>query len=195
MKLKKIAKLTGIIGGGIILVGGIVIGVSGMWPVARVGASPITYASFSDNFTMADHFYRSNIRISGTSDRAVNAKDVQRELQRVTMESLIDQILIDRELKKRYTANDLERLIANKMEGVELTSDTMTEAVELMYGLDAEGFTDLLLIPRAKQEILAGNLSLQSGAFNDWLSAQRAAAHIFIFIPSLQWTGSEVSVR
>ena len=188
MKPKKIVKLTALIGGGIILIGGIVIGVTGLWPVARVGASPITYAAFRDNFMMVDYFYRSNVRITGGSDQAVNTNEVQRDLQRVTMEGLIDRILIDRELKKRYTDDDLERLIANKIEGVDLTSETMVEAMRLMYGLEAEGFKELVLIPKAKQEILEGNLSLQNGTFSDWLAAQKTEASILVFVPSLQWS-------
>ncbi|OGM93773.1 hypothetical protein A2524_02525 [Candidatus Wolfebacteria bacterium RIFOXYD12_FULL_48_21] len=195
MKPKKIVKLTALIGGGIILIGGIVIGVTGLWPVARVGASPITYAAFRDNFMMVDYFYRSNVRITGGSDQAVNTNEVQRDLQRVTMEGLIDRILIDRELKKRYTDDDLERLIANKIEGVDLTSETMVEAMRLMYGLEAEGFKELVLIPKAKQEILEGNLSLQNGTFSDWLAAQKTEASILVFVPSLQWSGDEVRVR
>lgn len=171
------------------------IGVTGLWPVARVGASPITYAAFRDNFMMVDYFYRSNVRITGGSDQAVNTNEVQRDLQRVTMEGLIDRILIDRELKKRYTDDDLERLIANKIEGVDLTSETMVEAMRLMYGLEAEGFKELVLIPKAKQEILEGNLSLQNGTFSDWLAAQKTEASILVFVPSLQWSGDEVRVR
>lgn len=194
-KLKKIAKLTAIIGGGVLLMGGIVVGVAGLWPVARVGAMPITYAAFRNNFLMVDNFYRSNIRISGKSDQTVNAEEVQRDLQRVTMEGLIEQTLIDRELAQRYAADDLERLIANKIEGVDMASETMAEAMELMYGLDAEGFKRLVLIPEAKREILAGNLSLQNGRFTDWLTTQKAEAHVVIFVPSLYWSEGGVQVR
>lgn len=195
MKYKKIAKLTAIIAGGILLMGGIVIGATGLWPVARVDSSPITYMTFRDNFTMTDHFYRSNIKIVGESDRSVDAKDAQRDLQRVTMEGLIEQILIDRELATRYDSADLEQLIANKIDGIDLTSEVMREAMKLMYGLNAEDFKELVLIPKAKQEILAGNLSLQNGTFADWLTAQKKQARVVMFVPSLQWDGESVQIK
>lgn len=195
MKYKKIAKLTAMITGGVILIGGIIIGTTGLWPVARVGSSPITYMTFRDNFAMTDHFYRSNIKIAGESDRLVGAKDIQRDLQRVTMEGLIEQVLVDRELSMRYGDADLERLIANKIDGIDLTSEEMREAMKLMYGLTAEDFKELVLIPKAKQEILAGNLSLQSGTFADWLTAQKKDARVVMFVPSLQWGEGGVQVK
>ena len=195
IKTKKIIKIGAVIAGGIILMGGIVVGVTGLWPVARVGAAPITYAAFRDNFMMADHFYRSNVKIGGKGDQAMSTKEVQRDLQRVTMEGLIDRILIDRELASRYSAGDLNRLIANKVEGIDLTSEMMVKAMRLMYGLTPEEFKELVLIPKAKQEILEGNLSLRNENFNDWLTAQKAAAHVSIFVPALQWNGKGVQVR
>lgn len=195
IKTKKIIKTAAVAVGGVILVGGMVIGVTGLWPVARVGVSPITYAAFRDNFMMADHFYRSNIKIGGKSDQVVNTKEVQHDLQRVTMEGLINRILIDRELARRYNAGDLERLIANKVAGVDLTSEGMVKAMDLMYGLTPGEFRELVLIPKAKQEILEGNLSLRNGSFDEWLTAQKTAAHVSIFVPGLWWNGSGVQVR
>jgi len=195
MKGKKIIKLIAIIGGGLVFIGGIVIGVTGYWPVARVGLAPITYGMFRENFTMADHFYRSNIKITGESDVIMDTKEVQRDLQRATMDALIEGILIDEELEKRYSETDLEQLIKNKTEGIDLQSKEMGKATGLMYGLTPGQFKELVLLPKAKQEILEGNITLQNGVFNDWLTEQKTAANVSVFVPALYWDGKGVQAR
>lgn len=195
MNIKKIAKLIAIIGGGVVVVGGIILGVTGYWPIARVGYKAITYATFRDNFMMADHFYRSNVKITGEDGTVVDAKEIQRDLQRATMEGLIEQIVIDEELKGKYTPDDLDRLIDNKISGVDLGTEDMKKAVELLYGLTPEQFRELVLLPKAKQELLEGNLTLQNGTFNDWLIAKKKEAGVSIFVPSLYWDGSEVKLK
>lgn len=195
MKCKKIIRLTALIFGAIVLLGGVVAGVVGLWPVASVGVTPITYASFRDNVIMADHFYRSNIKIAGESDALINADDTQRDLQRVTMQGLIEYALVDRELGRRYAKADLQKLIDNKIAGVDLESASMKQATNLMYGLTPKQFRELVLVPKARQEILEGGLLLQSGTYGDWLAAQKKAVRVSLFMPGLYWDGSEVRVR
>lgn len=195
MNIKKTVKLTAIIGGGLIIIGGIVIGVTGYWPIAMVGYTPITYNTFKGNFLMADHYYRSNVKIAGEDERVVDAKEIQRDMQRATMEGLIEQILIDGELKKRYSTNDLDRLIANKTDGFDLGTEDMKKATELLYGLTPEQFKELLLLPKAKQELLEGNLTLQNGTFSSWMGEKKKEAHISVFVPSMYWNGSEVKLK
>lgn len=195
MNIKKTAKLTAIIGGGAIIIGGIGIGVSGNWPIALVERTPVTYNTFKENFVMADHFYRSNLKITGKDDRVVMAKDVQRDLQRVTMEGLIESILIDHELSKRYTASDLQQLIDNKLSGVDLSSTDMEKGTELLYGLTTDQFKQLVLIPKAKQEILEGNMMLQGGKLEDWLATREGEASVSVFIPTLYWNKNAVEIK
>lgn len=195
MNIKKIVKLTVIIGGGVIIVGGIGIGISGNWPIALVERTPVTYNSFKENFVMADHFYRSNLKIAGKDDRIVMAKDVQRDLQRVTMEGLIENRIIDHELARRYAASDLQQLIDSKMSNVDLSSADMEKGIELLYGLTSDQFKDLVLIPKAKQEILEGNLMLQDGKLTDWLAKRKGEASISVFIPTLYWDKDAVEVK
>lgn len=195
MNIKKIVKLVAIIGGGIIAIGGLTIGVTGYWPIAMVGYAPITYNAFKENFMMADHFYRSNIKMTGEDERVMEARDIQRDIQRATMEGLVEQILIERELEQRYKKDDLQRLIENKLTGIALDSKDMQKGTELLYGLTPEQFKELVLIPKAKQELLEGNLSLQNGSFNNWLTERKKSARVSVFVPSLYWNGEEIQTR
>jgi hypothetical protein len=195
MNIKKIAKSTAIIGGGLIVIGGIGVGITGYWPIALVERTPVTYNTFRENFVMADHFYRSNLKINGEDDRIVMAKDVQRDLQRVTMEGLVEGILIDHELSKRYAASDLQQLVNNKLNGVDLSSADMGRATELLYGLTPDQFRELVLIPKAKQEILEGNLMLQDGNLNDWIGTRKNEASVSVFIPTLYWNKNSVEIK
>lgn len=180
---------------GVIIVAGIVMGITGIWPIARVGYTPITYNAFRDNFMMADHYYRSNVKIMGESESVVDAKEIQRELQRATMEGMVEQILIAQELEKKYSKDDLRQLIENKVSGIDLGTDDMKKAIELQYGLTPEEFKELRLIPKAQQELLEGNLTLQNGTFNDWLIAKKKEANVSIFVPALYWDGAAVQVK
>lgn len=195
MNIKKILKLTAIIGGGLAIIGGLTVGVTGYWPIAMVGYAPITYEEFRENFMMADHFYRSNIKIAGEDERMAEARDIQRDIQRATLEGLIERILIERELRERYSKEDLRQLIENKLSGVDLDSKDMQKGTELLYGLTPQQFKELVLVPKAQQEILEGNLSLRDGSFNGWLAEKKKAARISVFVPSFYWNGEGVQAR
>lgn len=197
MNIKKIAKWTAIAAGGLIIIGGIVIGITGYWPIAIVDRTVVTYNGFKENFFMQDHYYRSSIKIAGEDDSVMMTKDVQRDLQRTTMEGLVEGILIDHELAKRYARGDLQQLIANKINGIgiDLSSDDMKKATELRYGLTPDQFKELVLIPKAKQEILEGNLTLQNGTFNDWLTAKKSEVGVSVFIPTLYWDKNEIKIK
>lgn len=195
MDIKKTAKLGALVVSGLGIIGGIIIGVTGYWPIAMVDRTPVTYNRFRENFMMADHFYRSNLKLAGENDQTIMSADARRDLQRVTMEGMVEQILIDHELAKKYSASDLTQLIDNKVEGIDLTSGDMAKGTQLLYGLTPDQFKELVLIPKAKQEILEGNLTLQNGTFNDWLTARKGEAHVSIFIPALYWQSGEVKVK
>ena len=195
MHMKKILTMATVIGVGLVFLAAIVIGVTGYWPIAKVDSSFITYDAFKQNFMMADHFYRSNVKITGEDERVVDAKEVQKDLQRATLEGLIEQIVIDSELKRRYTDADLSRLIENKISGIDLAADNMKKATDLLYGLTPEQFKELVLIPKAKQELLEGNITLQGGTFDDWLAGKKKEIHVSIFVPSLSWDGTAVKAN
>lgn len=193
--IKKIIKLAVLIGGGVIVIGGIVMGITGLWPIARVGYTPITYNTFKNNFMMADHYYRSNVKIAGEDEAVIDAKEVQQELQRATMEGLVEQILIVNELEKKYSKEDLRQLIDNKMGKFDLSAEDMKKAIELQYGLTPEQFRELRLLPKAEQELLEGNITLQNGTFDGWLTTKKAEANVSIFVPALYWDGTGVRVK
>lgn len=193
--MKKMAKSIAVMGGGIVIIVAIAIGVTGRWPVGMVDGTPVTYLAFKDNFLTAERFYRSSLKMAGQDERVMMAKEVQRDLQRATMEGLVEGILIDRELEKKYAADDLQRLIDNKVNGVDVSSEEMKKATELLYGLTTDRFRELVLVPKAKQEILEGNLILQDGTFNDWLTDRKKEASISIFIPALYWDAGEVKIK
>ncbi|AKM78678.1 TPA: hypothetical protein DDZ49_02450 [Candidatus Wolfebacteria bacterium] len=195
MTIKKGIKLTGIIGGGTLLIVGIIMGIAGVWPIAAVGYTPITYDVFKKNFLMADHFYRSTVKITGEDDVIVDAKEIQRDLQRATMEGLIEQILIDRELKRKYDNNDLKRLIENKIKGIDLGTEDIAKATNLLYGISPEEFRELVLLPKAKQELLEGNITLQNGTFSDWLMVKKSESNVLVFVPTLYWDGGQMKVK
>lgn len=193
--IRKIIKLTAIIGGGAVIIGGIALGMSGYWPIALAGPTPISYNAFRDNFYMVEHFYRSNIKIAGEDDRVVDAKDVQRDLQRATMEGMLERLAIDRELERRYASSDLDRLVQNKVGGITLDSEDMKKGTELLYGLTPERFKELVLIPKARQEILEGNFTLQNISFSDWMMEQKKAMRVSVFIPGMRWENGEVKIK
>lgn len=195
MNIKKKAKLAALIIGGVVIVGGIAAGVTGYWPIAVVDRTPITYAMFEKNFTWANHFYKSNLKIAGEDERVFMTKEIQRDLQRVTMEGLIERIIIDHELAKRYKPGDLQQLIDNKIGGTDLGSADMAKATQLLYGLTPGQLKELVLIPDAKQEILEGNMTLQNESFADWMTARKNEAGVSIFIPVLYWDKNEVKVK
>lgn len=195
MNIKKSIKLTAIIGGGVIFAGGIILGIAGLWPIAAVGYEPITYAAFRDNFIMADHYYRSNVKIAGEDEAIVDARETQRELQQATLEGMIEQILIEKELEQRYNKEDLDRLIDNKIGGIDLGSKEIVRGIELQYGMTPEEFKELRLLPTAKRELLEGSLTLENGTMENWINAKKKEIKVSVFVPALYWSGEHVRLK
>ncbi len=197
MKLtkKKIMITFGAIAGAIAVVG-IVFGILGYWPIAFVGYSPITYNAFKEQTLIADRFYAVSLQVSGQNMDLMKSGAVIKDLQRTALDALVEQLLIERELDRRFKSDDLDRLVANKTGGIDLNSDEIKKGTSLLYGLTVDEFKREILVPKAKQELLEGNMLLNDGGtFNDWLTRQKRSASVAVFVPGLRWDGSEVVVK
>ncbi len=159
----------------------------GYWPVATVNGKPIFFYQFSRNYDIARHFYQNDLKIENKDLKILDSSGSQNEIKRATLDSMVDDSLIDQELAKRISSNDLNQILDNKLSNINLDDQSLKQGTEILYGLSNYEFKDYVLIPQAKEEILDGRLAMGGSNINDWLNNARKNAQVSIFIPGFYW--------
>lgn len=171
----------------------------GWWPVATVNGSVITFAQFSKNYDIAVHFYQSELKLGQKDISLLNTEKAKTEMRQAVLESAIENELIDKELKKQLSDGDLVFMISEKINKVDLSSENFKKGVEMLYGLSPDDFRELILMPKAKEEILQGRLFLKDSSqiseMDGWLKEEKIKAKVFIFIPGLFWSKDGVNIN
>ncbi|PIR44301.1 hypothetical protein COV23_00420 [Candidatus Wolfebacteria bacterium CG10_big_fil_rev_8_21_14_0_10_31_9] len=181
----------------IIVMGAIIL--MGWWPVATVNGSVITFAQFSKKYDIAVHFYQSELKLGQKDASLLNTEKAKAEMRQVVLESIIESKLIDGELKKQLSDSDLVFMINEKINKVDLSSENFKKGAEILYGLSSDDFRELILAPKAKEEILQGRLFLednsQTSGMDNWLKEEKIKTKVSIFIPGLYWSKDGVSLK
>lgn len=165
------------------------------YPVAVVNFSSIGYASFKKDTAAATQYYAKALETYNKGQaNLVNTPDVQMEIERAVLDRLIENSLIDKELRKIMKSSDIENIINNKIgqatEGVDISKE-----VETLYGLTIADFKENVLKPQARQDALEGRFILENKNMSDWLKEARSKAQVWILIPNFSWNGEEVVVK
>ncbi len=165
------------------------------YPVAVVNFSSIGYASFKKDTAAATQYYAKALETYNKGQaNLVNAPDVQMEIEKAVLDRLIENSLIDKELRKIMKSSDIENIINNKIgqatEGVDISKE-----VETLYGLSIADFKENVLKPQARQDALEGRFILENKNMSDWLKEARSKAQVWILIPNFSWNGEEVVVK
>src|SRR3989338_10952251 len=85
---------------------------SGYYPVAIVSADIITANELLEEHSVAHRYYAGVLGKNKESE--LNSEEVAKELRRMALNNLIEQSVINQELKKRV-GKDLDSLISNKI--------------------------------------------------------------------------------
>ena len=180
---------------GILIICGIIAALMGYWPVAFVNFRPITYSSFEKTYSAANNLYLNNLKAYKEDSSLADSADVQNELKRSTLETLIENEVVDQELSKRYKSSDLSRLIQEKLDKTNVDSPQIQKGSEILYGLSADDFKDIILTAKAKQEIMQGNLFGENQNYDSWLRQEKMNSKVIIFIPGFRWNNGEVELK
>mgnify|MGYP001583424577 CR=1 FL=1 len=166
----------------------------GIYPVAFVGIKPIIANDYNKNYSSSLNYYEKALKTYAQDSQVIKADEAKQEIKRAVLDNLIEDILINRELKKEIKQNDLNTLVENKIS--EISKSQITDkAVETLYGFSFDEFKKRVLEPQAKKEILNDRLFLASIDFDEKMKDIRAQARVMIFLAGFEWNGKEVIVK
>jgi hypothetical protein len=171
--------------------------VSRNYPIAFTGDSSILNRNFQDSYLISYNFYNNSLKANNQDTIILKSDEIIKELKRATLDVLVGQKIIDSELKKRIKSEDLDKIVNEKINSVDLNSDNFNKGTEFIYGTSAENIKNLVLITKAKEEILQGRLILETSQvdFDQWLKQKKAEAKVEILMPGFYWNNGEVGIK
>lgn len=166
---------------------------AGIFPVAFVGSTPIMSKSLSEVYSAAMRYYENLAQIYGEGEE-LNTPETKTEIRRATLNKLIDEVIVKKELEKRL-GKDLKNIIQTKLSEISKNNKELQNATTLLYGLDFEEFEKFFLVPQAGYEILEGRLIMENTEIESWITQARQTASVVILSPEFIWTGNGVEPR
>ena len=167
---------------------------SGNYPVVIINWRIITMKNFNESYAASLNYYKQTQRVYGGDSQLLQLEEVKNEIKRALLTSLIEDVLIDGELRKEVKSADLERMVNNKIDNIKQDENTK-KAAEILYGFSYEIFEEKVLAPMAKKEILGGRLYLNSKNIDDYLKEVRKKAKIIILLPGFDWNKKEIILK
>ena len=185
--MKKKIILTSLI---IIACGTILIIMLGFYPVAVVNWRVITIKDFKKDLAVANYFYKTTLDENLNPD----SPEIKKRIKREVLDKLIEDILINKELKLQLKNSELEEILKNKTD--ELTKqEGIEKEIKILYGLSLEDFKEQVSRPILKREILAGRFLINNKDFIGWMKEQKNQAKVMIFFPDLIWKEGGVVIK
>ena len=163
---------------------------AGYYPVAIVNGSIITDHSFRINYAAAYDYYQKAEKVYNLSPTSTfNVADFQASI----FSSLVDNVLIQNELKKELGSN-FDLVLNNKLKDLNENQNFENEVTQI-YGVDYPTFRQEVFVPEAEKDIMTGRLFLKNQNLNDWLKSARSSAHVIVLSPNFYWDGQEMKTK
>ncbi len=167
------------------------------YPAALVNYQIIAVRDFYADYRASMAYYKNALDVYNEKDSAaLESDEVKLEIQRAVLENLIEDILINEELKSQIGSVNLDKIVDRKIEE-SVGGQKIQEAVETLYGLSFKEFRKRVLVPQAKREILEGRLFLQNPPAepDEFLRKLKSKIRVLIFLPDFEWNGKEVIIK
>lgn len=180
-----------------LFIGGVYFILSRSYPLAVVDYQIIAARDFYANYRASITYYKNALDVYNEKDSAaLESDEVKIEIQKAVLDGLIEDILIDKELKSQIGSVELDKIVGRKIEEA-VSGQKIQKAVETLYGLSFEEFKKRVLVPQAKREILEGRLFLQNppADLDEFLKELKLKSRILIFLPDFKWDGEKVIMK
>jgi len=165
---------------------------NGIYPVAIVNSDIITRVSIEKGFSAAYTYYQNALLVYGKDPNELKAPESMMEIRRATLDKLVVDSLVFKELKKRVGSREYTAIAEKNIQNVLDDNQGIQDASKKLYGLDFPDFKQMVLEPQAYREILQGRMFLGNENFDEWLKKAREDALVIILSPSLKWEGNQV---
>ncbi|MBI2075614.1 MAG: SurA N-terminal domain-containing protein, partial [Candidatus Harrisonbacteria bacterium] len=124
---------------------------NGLYPVATVNGAVVTADEFQHTAVAALNFYvKAKERVAARQLTVEERDALFDEIRRATLDKLVEESLIEAELKRRV--GDATARAEEKLKAAERAD--FREAVPQLYGVSYDDFLALVLLPQARREVL-----------------------------------------
>lgn len=166
----------------------------GYYPIAVVNGSFLSAKSFAGEYNATSLYYQNLLKIN-PNYAGETAQTPASDLQLAAINNLIEQSLIANGARKEAGA-DFNYLLNNKLDKFSgVKPEKLDKAVKTLYGLNADDFRGIVLIPQAEREILEGRLFLKGEKIEDWLMNAKKTAKVMILSAQFFWNGDSVELK
>jgi len=166
----------------------------GNYPIVFVDFSAISAKDYNKNYLSSLNYYEKALKTYAQDLQVLEADEAKQEIKRAVLDNLIEDILIDRELKKEIKQDDLNVLVEKKINEIS-ESQIADKAIETLYGFSFNEFRQRVLKPQAKKEILENRLFLAGIDFDEKMKDIEAQSRVKIFLSGFGWNGKEVVIK
>ncbi|PIY59627.1 hypothetical protein COY96_00770 [Candidatus Wolfebacteria bacterium CG_4_10_14_0_8_um_filter_37_11] len=166
----------------------------GNYPIVFVDFSAISAKDYNKNYLSSLNYYEKALKTYAQDLQVLEADEAKQEIKRAVLDNLIEDILIDRELKKEIKQDDLNVLVEKKINEIS-ESQIADKAIETLYGFSFNEFRQRVLKPQAKKEILENRLFLAGIDFDEKMKDIKAQSRVKIFLSGFGWNGKEVVIK
>ena len=165
----------------------------GLYPVAIVDSKIIFAKDFRKVTESAFVFYSTAMEVYKKQELSdEDGEKLFNEIRRATLEKLIEQSIVGRELNSRL-GGGVRALIDNRLKSVE--NDKLEEMAPRLYGLSAEEFKNMVLAPDAAAELLAKDFKSKNEDYTAWLSNAKKNASVTVLVSGVKWVEDRVEIK
>lgn len=165
-----------------------------LYPAAIVNMGIITEKEVGRDSVAAYNYFRNNLLVSGSDPAVLDSPEYQLEIRRATLDKLIADSLIYRELNSRFK-DDFNAAAERNVGQFVSSNENLAIGAKLLYGLELPEFKERILFPQAYREILEGRMFLSDEDFESWLEVARSEAKVLIMSPIFSWENGRVVVN
>lgn len=168
--------------------------ISRSYPVVLVGNRTISAGDFRDYYNGAYKYYQNALELYAKDTAVLNAEETKKEIERAVLDGLIEDVLIDGELRRMMSKDEINRIVEEKISKIG-DSEKISRDASVLYGFSAADFKKKVLIPQAKSDILRDRIFLENGNFEEKLKELKRNAKVTILISGFSWTGEGVALK
>jgi len=149
---------------------------TGRYPVALVNGELIWKWQWEKEYQLELNYYSK--AISTYNLPQISSKD-QEIFEQAVLEGLISRQIIEKEFAA-LTGKEGEKIVDKKVNEY-LNNSSLREAISTLFDLSVDEFVELVLVPRAKMELIRETLEEENRDFEKWFESRKEKAKIYIF--------------
>lgn len=168
--------------------------ISGFYPVAIVGSTPILARTWQKAERGAEYFTNAQMKSAPEGKEIDFSLSENRELlldiQRGTLTFLIENMIMQQE--GDTVAGDYLLDVSDRIKDALSRAENLDEKVERIYGFSPEDFKRFVLFPQARQDVIRAALILRHQTFEDWIREEKKKKKVRLFFVPFRWDGEFV---